>query len=139
MHTALCRVSPCLTPPFAVFQLKSPGRNLFDMVCTHLNLLETDYFGLEYVDSQGVKVSTLSSRPSAERWLGAGCPVWGTCRSTRPPEMSHPARSTCLSYYPARRREKEGAERPARDRERPPDRWFCLDGWCFVRAAARSN
>ena len=41
-----------------LLQLKSPGRTLFDMVCKHLNLLETDYFGLEYVDSQGVKVST---------------------------------------------------------------------------------
>jgi hypothetical protein len=32
---------------------------LFDQVCKQLNLLETDYFGLEYTDSQGVTVRVL--------------------------------------------------------------------------------
>ncbi|XP_043222146.1 FERM, ARHGEF and pleckstrin domain-containing protein 1-like [Amphibalanus amphitrite] len=51
-----------LVVPFHI-QLKSPGRTLFDMVCKHLNLLETDYFGLEYVDTQGVKYWLDLERP----------------------------------------------------------------------------
>ena len=39
------------------FQAKAVGRMLFDQVCKQLNLLETDYFGLEYMDTQGVMVS----------------------------------------------------------------------------------
>ncbi|XP_037089734.1 FERM, ARHGEF and pleckstrin domain-containing protein 1-like, partial [Pollicipes pollicipes] len=41
--------------PFNI-QLKWPAKVLFDMVCKHLGLLESDYFGLEYCDSEGVKV-----------------------------------------------------------------------------------
>ena len=37
-------------------QLKWPAKMLFDMVCKHLGLLESDYFGLEYCDSEGGKV-----------------------------------------------------------------------------------
>ena len=33
-------------------QTKAPGRILFDQVCKQLNLLEVDYFGLEYQDTQ---------------------------------------------------------------------------------------
>ncbi|XP_059082056.1 FERM, ARHGEF and pleckstrin domain-containing protein 2-like [Tigriopus californicus] len=35
-------------------QAKVPGRVLFDQVCKQLNLLEVDYFGLEYEDTHGV-------------------------------------------------------------------------------------
>ena len=42
---------------FYLFQAKAAGRMLFEQVCKQLNLLETDYFGLEYMDSQGVTVS----------------------------------------------------------------------------------
>merc|ERR1719431_558785 len=34
-------------------QAKASGKMLFDQVCKQLNLLETDYFGLEYVDNKG--------------------------------------------------------------------------------------
>jgi len=34
-------------------QAKATGKILFDQVCQQLNLLETDYFGLEYQDSRG--------------------------------------------------------------------------------------
>ncbi|PAV65411.1 hypothetical protein WR25_19324 [Diploscapter pachys] len=39
----------------AVFHLghKSYGRNLIDEVYRHLNILEVDYFGLEYIDANG--------------------------------------------------------------------------------------
>ncbi|CAD6187522.1 unnamed protein product [Caenorhabditis auriculariae] len=39
----------------AVFHLghKAAGQTLFDEVCRHLNLLESDYFGLSYVDACG--------------------------------------------------------------------------------------
>nr|XP_057907118.1 FERM, ARHGEF and pleckstrin domain-containing protein 1-like isoform X1 [Doryrhamphus excisus] len=37
-----------------VFQIsqRSPGKVLFDLVCVHLNLVEGDYFGLEYQDQR---------------------------------------------------------------------------------------
>ena len=47
-------------------QSKTLGQVLFDEVCQHLGLLETDYFGLEYGDSVGNKVS---SAPA----VSAGC------------------------------------------------------------------
>uniref|UniRef100_A0A914R562 FERM domain-containing protein n=1 Tax=Panagrolaimus davidi TaxID=227884 RepID=A0A914R562_9BILA len=45
----------------AVFHLglpyhKATGQALFDEVCRHLNLLESDYFGLEFIDVYGNKV-----------------------------------------------------------------------------------
>ncbi|XP_054721469.1 FERM, ARHGEF and pleckstrin domain-containing protein 2-like [Uloborus diversus] len=36
-------------------QFKALGKVLFDQVCKLLNLLETDYFGLEYIDCAGTK------------------------------------------------------------------------------------
>ena len=38
------------------FQSKASGRLLFEQVCKQLNLLETDYFGLEYNDNKGATV-----------------------------------------------------------------------------------
>ena len=37
-------------------QAKASGRMLFEQVCKQLNLLETDYFGLEYNDHRGATV-----------------------------------------------------------------------------------
>merc|ERR1719397_2128758 len=34
-------------------QAKASGRMLFEQVCKQLNLLETDYFGLEFTDTRG--------------------------------------------------------------------------------------
>ena len=42
--------------PLSLFQTKAPGRILFEQVCKQLNLLEVDYFGLEYQDSYHVTV-----------------------------------------------------------------------------------
>ncbi|KAM3585079.1 uncharacterized protein V6R79_006737 [Siganus canaliculatus] len=41
-----------------VFQIsqRSPGKVLFDLVCVHLNLVEGDYFGLEYQDHRKMTV-----------------------------------------------------------------------------------
>ncbi|XP_034032775.1 FERM, ARHGEF and pleckstrin domain-containing protein 1-like isoform X2 [Thalassophryne amazonica] len=41
-----------------VFQVspRSPGKVLFDLVCVHLNLVEGDYFGLEYQDQRKMTV-----------------------------------------------------------------------------------
>ncbi|KAF7669204.1 hypothetical protein LDENG_00233340 [Lucifuga dentata] len=41
-----------------VFQIsqRSPGKVLFDLVCVHLNLVEGDYFGLEYQDERKMTV-----------------------------------------------------------------------------------
>lgn len=41
----------------SLFQAKAVGRVLFDQVCKQLHLLEADYFGLDYLDSSGTKVS----------------------------------------------------------------------------------
>jgi len=42
---------------FLLFQAKALGRVLFDQVCKQLHLLEADYFGLEYQEPNGTKVS----------------------------------------------------------------------------------
>ena len=42
---------------FFMFQAKALGRVLFDQVCKQLHLLEADYFGLEYQEPNGTKVS----------------------------------------------------------------------------------
>ncbi|KAM4602229.1 FERM, ARHGEF and pleckstrin domain-containing protein 1-like isoform 2-T2 [Polymixia lowei] len=41
-----------------VFQIspRSPGKVLFDLVCVHLNLVEGDYFGLEFQDQRKMMV-----------------------------------------------------------------------------------
>lgn len=41
------------------FQKHSKGQTLMDMVCEHLNLLEKDYFGLTFADTDTQKVSEL--------------------------------------------------------------------------------
>lgn len=45
-------------------QEASRGQDLMDVVCKHLNLLETAYFGLRFVDAAGqpVSISALRSR-----------------------------------------------------------------------------
>jgi FERM/RhoGEF/pleckstrin domain protein 2 len=40
-----------------LFQAKALGRVLFDQVCKQLHLLEAVYFGLEYQEPNGTKVS----------------------------------------------------------------------------------
>lgn len=40
-------------------QKHSKGQTLMDMVCEHLNLLEKDYFGLTFADTDTQKVSEL--------------------------------------------------------------------------------
>lgn len=48
----------CLTvlSPLSL-QQRSLGKALFDLVCAHLNLVEGDYFGLEYQDHRKMTVS----------------------------------------------------------------------------------
>lgn len=36
----------------SVFQKETPGQELFDQVCSKLNLVEKDYFGLRYVEDK---------------------------------------------------------------------------------------
>jgi len=51
---------------YLLLQGKALGRILFEQVCNTLNLLEADYFGLEYTDMNGAKVSypLFDSRPN---------------------------------------------------------------------------
>ena len=42
---------------FFNLQAKALGRVLFDQVCKQLHLLEADYFGLEYQEHNGTRVS----------------------------------------------------------------------------------
>uniref|UniRef100_A0A8C2GKW4 FERM, ARHGEF and pleckstrin domain-containing protein 1 n=1 Tax=Cyprinus carpio TaxID=7962 RepID=A0A8C2GKW4_CYPCA len=39
-----------------VFEQRAPGKVLFDLVCAHLNLIEGDYFGLEFQDQRKMTV-----------------------------------------------------------------------------------
>lgn len=41
-------------------QQKALGKALFNQVCETLNLIEVDYFGLEYLDQNGTKVRIFS-------------------------------------------------------------------------------
>ena len=49
-----------LTPFLVVLvpQLRASGKVLFDLVCSHLNLIEGDYFGLEFHDHRKMNVSS---------------------------------------------------------------------------------
>lgn len=50
------------------FQAKALGKVLFEQVCRQLNLLEADYFGLEYEESNSnVKVSSECNRDAINR------------------------------------------------------------------------
>lgn len=49
---------------FLIFQDKSTGQVVLDVVFRHLNLLETAYFGLRYLDQEGQTVSDERSRIS---------------------------------------------------------------------------
>ena len=42
--------------PF-IFQKHAKGQDLFDQIVYHLDLVETDYFGLQFLDSAQVSVS----------------------------------------------------------------------------------
>lgn len=42
---------------FSCSQQKASGKVLFDLVCSHMNLIEGDYFGLEFQNHQKMMVS----------------------------------------------------------------------------------
>ncbi|GFT49819.1 FERM, ARHGEF and pleckstrin domain-containing protein 1 [Nephila pilipes] len=65
-------------------QFKALGKVLFDQVCKLLNLLETDYFGLEYIDCAGTKF-----------WLDYEKPM---CRQMGL-SMINPIMSFCVKFY----------------------------------------
>uniref|UniRef100_A0A3B3WEB1 FERM domain-containing protein n=1 Tax=Poecilia mexicana TaxID=48701 RepID=A0A3B3WEB1_9TELE len=48
----------------------SKGQTLMDMVCEHLNLLEKDYFGLTFADTESQKVSGFSTRTNSRGCIG---------------------------------------------------------------------
>lgn len=52
---------PLLCHIYLSSQKHSKGQTLMDMVCEHLNLLEKDYFGLTFADTDTQKVSELCS------------------------------------------------------------------------------
>lgn len=39
------------------FQSKCKGQDLFDQIMYHIDLVETDYFGLQFMDTEQVSVS----------------------------------------------------------------------------------
>lgn len=47
-----------------LLQKHARGQVLFDMVCEHLNLLEKDYFGLTFCDSDSQKVRLVDPKGS---------------------------------------------------------------------------
>lgn len=60
-HPQKCYFNP--SPFVVVFfspscsQQKASGKVLFDLVCSHMNLIEGDYFGLEFQNHQKMMVS----------------------------------------------------------------------------------
>lgn len=65
LHSTLRRGRECVpdgwsfdsyTTCLCLLQKHARGQVLFDMVCEHLNLLEKDYFGLTFCDSDSQKV-----------------------------------------------------------------------------------
>ena len=58
-----------LISKYRSFQSKASGGTLFEQVCKQLNLLETDYFGLEYNDNRGATVSPIYYRKKKDTIL----------------------------------------------------------------------
>ena len=46
----------------SLLQKKAHGSELFDKVCYHLDIVETDYFGIQYLDQANVRVSNCELR-----------------------------------------------------------------------------
>lgn len=65
---------PLLCPICLSSQKHSKGQTLMDMVCEHLNLLEKDYFGLTFADTDTQKVSELCIPLIC--WLSQGCTIY---------------------------------------------------------------
>uniref|UniRef100_A0A8C2UCE6 Erythrocyte membrane protein band 4.1 like 1 n=1 Tax=Coturnix japonica TaxID=93934 RepID=A0A8C2UCE6_COTJA len=71
VKSALCRVTLLDASEYECeVEKHARGQVLFDMVCEHLNLLEKDYFGLTFCDSDSQKVSL--GDPSAATPLLSG-------------------------------------------------------------------
>lgn len=49
-------IVPSIFMLFFVFQKHAKGQDLFDQIVYHLDLVETDYFGLQFLDSAQVTV-----------------------------------------------------------------------------------
>ena len=54
-----------------IFQKHAKGQDLFDQIVYHLDLVETDYFGLQFLDSAQVPVS-IPFIPYTMDWLITG-------------------------------------------------------------------
>lgn len=54
----VCLLQRMLVTPVCSFcpQQRAPGKVLLDAVCNHLNLVEGDYFGLEFPDHKKIMV-----------------------------------------------------------------------------------
>lgn len=48
-----------MEPFLCVPQSKSKGQDLFDQIMYHIDLVETDYFGLQFMDTEQVSVSNV--------------------------------------------------------------------------------
>ncbi|KFV08611.1 Band 4.1-like 1, partial [Pterocles gutturalis] len=79
------RVSPAASP--CVPQKHARGQVLFDMVCEHLNLLEKDYFGLTFCDSDSQK-NWLDPSKEIKKQIRSKCP--GRIHPSQP-RVSHGA------------------------------------------------
>lgn len=53
----LTRMLPLLLLFSSCSQQKASGKVLLDLVCSHMNLIEGDYFGLEFQNHQKMMVS----------------------------------------------------------------------------------
>ncbi|KAL2081635.1 hypothetical protein ACEWY4_023488 [Coilia grayii] len=62
----LCR-RPSRGQPLKPWRQRASGKVLFDLVCTHLNLVEGDYFGLEFQDHRKMTVWLDHLKPIAKQ------------------------------------------------------------------------
>lgn len=76
---------------FLSLQAKALGKMLFEQVCKQLNLLEADYFGLEYRDSPGGAQYWLDLEKPLNRQVGLSLidPMFRFCVKFYTPDPSH--------------------------------------------------
>ncbi|NWI79429.1 E41L1 protein, partial [Dryoscopus gambensis] len=119
VKSALCRVTLLDASEYECeVEKHARGQVLFDMVCEHLNLLEKDYFGLTFCDSDSQK-NWLDPSKEIKKQIRSKCPGGSVLPS---PGVSHGWLSvaghccsfSCLLPTSSLTRERQGDKGPCR-------------------------
>lgn len=84
-HCCTVRLLDDSEPLTITFQKESKGQELFDQVCTSLDLLEKHFFGLRYIDNE-----------KQRHWLDLTRPAYRQLKHVTPPILSFR-----VKYYPS--------------------------------------